>query len=240
MKKTLLIATILSVVALNYVFAQQRSMPSSGGMGIAVIDIAYVFKNHNRFKQNMEFMKKDVMAAEETLKQERDLINKMVEKLKDFNPGTPDYKKLEEDITHRQSDFNVRAQLQKKEFLEREAKVYTNIYKEVADEVKIYSETNGIAIVLRFNGDPVDPNNRNSVLGEINKPIVYQRTGIDITPYILDSLNRRGQGTVNGGPNGMVPRGGPITGPGPGPAPQPNYGPTGGNVVRPGGGVAPR
>jgi len=216
-KKTLLVATLLSIVAMQGLQAQS---PQSG-MGIAVIDIAYIFKNHGRFKQSMEFMKKDVLAAEENLKKDRDHINQLIEKLKGFNPGTPDYKKMEEDITHLQSDFNVRASLQKKEFLEREGKVYTNVYREIADETKIYAEKYGIAIVLRFNGDPVDPNNRNSIMNEINKPIVYQRTGIDITPYILDSLNRRGPqpgSTANGN---TFPQRTTTTTTGPGPAPQP-------------------
>jgi Skp family chaperone for outer membrane proteins len=209
-------------VALQGLHAQSPQ----GGMGIAVIDISYIFKNHIRFKQNMEFMKKDVMAAEDNLKKDRDHINAMIEKLKSFNPGTPDYKKMEEDITHLQSDFNVRASLQKKEFLEREAKVYTNVYKEIADETKRYAEKFGIAIVLRFNGDPVDPNNRNSVLNEINKPIVYQRNGIDITPYILDGLNRGAPLTPGpSNPSAMRP-GGPVNQPA-----TPSFNP---NAIRPG------
>ena len=226
MKTSLVIATLVSVAALNFLQAQTRPAGAVAGQGIAVIDISYIFKNHARFKQSMEYMKRDVLAAEETLKKERDLVNQMIEKLKDFKPGTPDYKKLEEDITHRQSDFNVRASLQKKEFLEREAKVYTNIYKEISDEVGYYSDKNGIALVLRFNGDPVDANNRNSVLNEINKPIVYQRGGIDITPIILDTLNRRGPAANTAGPTGPVA---PVRNPGiPGQAPPLN------NATRPG------
>ena len=37
------------------------------------------------------------MAAENGLKAERDRINGLVEQLKGFNPGTPEYKKLEAD-----------------------------------------------------------------------------------------------------------------------------------------------
>ena len=74
--------------------------------------------------------------------------------------------------------------------MEREAKIYYTVYQEVNDEVKYYSDRNGITMVLRFNGDPVDVNNRESVMREINKPIVYQN-GVDITPKILEALNKR-------------------------------------------------
>ena len=43
-------------------------------------------------------MRDEVMAAENGLKAERDRINGLVEQLKGFNPGTPEYKKLEAEV----------------------------------------------------------------------------------------------------------------------------------------------
>ena len=37
--------------------------------------------------------------------------------------------------------------------------------------------------------DPIDPNRREDVLRAINRPVVYQN-GIDITPDVLQELNR--------------------------------------------------
>ena len=51
-------------------------------------------------------------------------INKMVEKLKDYRPGTPEFKRLEQDVAQKQADFQVRGQLHKRDFMEREAAVY--------------------------------------------------------------------------------------------------------------------
>ena len=104
---------------------------SSPATHVAVIDVGYIFKNHARFKAAMEKMKEQVMAAENTLKAERDRINGMMEQIKGFNPGTPEFKKLEADIAKAQGDFNVTAQLQKKEFMDQEAKVYMQVYAEV-------------------------------------------------------------------------------------------------------------
>jgi hypothetical protein len=60
--------------------------------------------------------------------------------------------------------------------------------------VKYYAKRQQIGLVLRFNGEPVDPNRRDDVLREINKPVVCQDQ-IDITPDILALLNRDQQGT---------------------------------------------
>ncbi len=156
---------------------------------VAVIDVGYVFKNHARFKAAMEKMKEQVMAAENGLKTERDRINSLMEQIKGFNPGTPEFKKLEADIAKAQGDFNVSAQLQKKEFMDQEAKVYLTVYTEVEKAVELFAREHRIAIVHRFDGDPVDNSDRNQILRGITKPIVYIEPGIDITPDILKVLN---------------------------------------------------
>ncbi len=156
---------------------------------VAVIDVGYIFKNHARFKAEMDKMKDQVLAAENQLKAERDRINGLMEKLKGFNPGTPEYRQLEGEVAKAQGDFSVNAQLQKKDFMDREAKVYLQVYNEIERAVSQFARENGIAIVHRFDGDPVDSTDRNRILGSITKPIVYYDPQYDITPDILKMLN---------------------------------------------------
>ena len=91
------------------------------------------------------------------------------------------------------AEFNLKMGKLRKEFLEREAKVYYQTYLEVVDAVKYYAKRQNIGLVLRFNGEPVDPNRRDDVLREINKPVVVQDQ-IDITPDVLALINRDQQG----------------------------------------------
>jgi Skp family chaperone for outer membrane proteins len=156
---------------------------------VAVIDVGYIFKNHTRFKAAMEKMKDEVMAAENALKAERDRINVLMEQLKNFNVGTPEHRKLEAEVAKAQGDFNVNAQLQKKDFMDREAKVYLQVYNEIERAVSQFARDNKIAVVHRFDGEPVDDADRNRILGSITKPIVYFDPQVDITPDILRMLN---------------------------------------------------
>jgi hypothetical protein len=112
-----------------------------------------------------------------------------MEQLKGFNVGTPEYKKLEAEVAKAQGDFSVNAQLQKKDFMDREAKVYLQVYGEIERAVSQFARDNGIAVVHRFDGEPVDATDRNRILGNITKPIVYYDPQIDITPDVLRMLN---------------------------------------------------
>ena len=99
---------------------------------------------------------------------------------------------MDEDIARQMAEFNLKMGKLRKEFLEREAKVYYQTYLEVVDAVKYYAKRQNIGLVLRFNGEPVDPNRRDDVLREINKPVVVQDQ-IDITPDVLDAYQSRSE-----------------------------------------------
>ena len=118
---------------------------------------------------------------------------------------------MEKEIAEREANLSVKVQLQRKEFLGREAKIYLTVYKEIEDEVKYYCQNKGIDIVLRFNGDPADVDKPDSVLSFINKPVVYYDANRDITKPILDTLIMRSGGPAAGGNRvGTQPAGPPI------------------------------
>ncbi len=195
-RRAVLVAVVLSaVLAQSPAVAQHPTRtavrPTRGAPIVALIDVSRIFKSHSRFKAMMDGMKADVARAETQVKSERDAIRKRAEEASSYRKGTPDYKAIEEEVTKRQADLSVRVQLQKKEFLEREAKIYHNVYQEILQEVDYYCASNGITMVLRFNGEQVDANRPEDVLRNINKPVVWHNRNLDITQVVIDNLNRR-------------------------------------------------
>jgi Skp family chaperone for outer membrane proteins len=161
---------------------------------IAVVDISYIFKKHERFKATMEGMKKEMENIEADLKADRDNITKLEQQKSTLQPGTPDYKRVDEQVARMMADFQLKMGRLRKDFMDREAKVYYQTYKEVVAVVDYYAKRQGIGLVLRFSGEEIDPNRREDVLREINKPVVMQDS-IDITGDILALLNRDQQAT---------------------------------------------
>jgi Skp family chaperone for outer membrane proteins len=164
-----------------------RSAASAGH--VAVVDVGYIFKNHARFKAEMDKMKDQVMAAENALKAEQERIKGLMDQLKVYTAGTPEYRKFEGEVAKAQGDFSVNAQLQKKDFMDREAKVYLQVYTEIEKAVEQFAREHRIAVVHRFDGEPVDNSDRNQILRGITKPIVYYDPQVDITPDVLKMLN---------------------------------------------------
>lgn len=202
MKKYLPLAVAAAVLAALQAIspeaaAQQRTAPGgqAGGAQLALLDLAYIFANHVKFKQLSDALRRDVEAAEAELKNNKAALQKMADQLESYNRGTPEYRQLEEDITKRQAEISVQVNVQKRDFFEQEAKMYYTVYQEVMEQVRYYCDKHGILLVMRFNGDPFDENDPQGIQKELNKAVLYHNKMIDITPYILDAVNPpRGNG----------------------------------------------
>ena len=139
----------------------------------------------------MDAMKKEMETAESQLKSDRNAIQGKEEQAKQYDPSSAEFRQLDEDVARLKAEFNLKAGRIKKDFLEREAKVYYQTYLQVNSVVKQYAQQHDIGLVLRFNGDQINPNRREDVLRGINDPIVNQNN-IDITPDVLAILDRGG------------------------------------------------
>ena len=184
-----LAAAVLSLgVLFSPAVAQAPTKP--GGLNVALLDVTYIFNNHVRFKRMKEEMTADVERATQQMNKEREELKKLAEKLQEFNKGTQNYQQLEEELAKRQAELQVRVQLQKNQFVQQEATIYHNVYQEIQQATEYYCKQNNIDMVIKFNGDPVDANNPQSIQNELFKPIVWYQKSLDITPAILAELNR--------------------------------------------------
>jgi Skp family chaperone for outer membrane proteins len=184
--------TVLAALGVVHVAAQSataQARPGQPAPQIALVDLAYIFQNHVRFKALSEDLRRDVEAAEGELKANKQALQKMADQLEMYTRNSQEYRQLEEDIAKRSADIQVQVNKQKRDFFEQEAKMYYTIYKEVMEQVQYYADKHGILLVMRFNGDPYDENDPQALQKELNKAVLYHNKMIDITPIILDAVN---------------------------------------------------
>ena len=93
----LVLATLVATLTVFVpVVAEAQAPRANGGTAVAVIDINYIFKNHQRFKATMEDIKSDIEGFESHLRDERTKITQKAEQLKSLPAGSQQYKILEE------------------------------------------------------------------------------------------------------------------------------------------------
>lgn len=158
------------------------------GTRVAVIDIPYIFMNHTRFKAAIDAIKKDIDAYKEFVTEEQKRIRTESEKLEGFKPGSPEYKQMEENLARMKVELQLEGAKRQKDFMEREAGVYFNAYREVENAVAEFAQRNRIGLVLRFSAEDMDSTKRESIMQGINRIVVYQ-DHLNITELILARLN---------------------------------------------------
>ncbi len=168
--------------------AQSAASANTSKYGIAVVDISYVFKNHQRFRASLQAVEKKFKAVNEGLNSRKQSILTAQQGQAQFKPGSTEFKQRDEQILKMKADLQVEAAQQQKRFAEASATAYYDAYKEINQAISYYAKRNNVALVLRFNGDEADPNNPESVMRTISKPIQFQNQ-VDITPDILSMLN---------------------------------------------------
>jgi Skp family chaperone for outer membrane proteins len=187
-RKLLLSAATIGLISVPCAQAQQAAPVVHGAnaakYGIAVVDISFIFKNYPGFTSQIEALKTEMEAADGKLKADRDRLVQMEEQRNTLKPGSPEFKQLDEQLAHLKAEFTIKQGTIRRDFLEREAKVYYQTYMDVSQAVKSYATQHGIGMVLRFNGDAIDPAQREDVMRAIMQPIVHQNN-IDITPEVL-------------------------------------------------------
>ncbi len=177
--RTILPATIV-LIASSSVWAQ---------VNVALLDIGYIFKNHQGFKQQMDTMKADVAKFEQELKAKQQGIQQRSRQLGTLKAGSQQYKDLEEKTTKDLADLKVTMQLRRKKIMEDEAKIYMETYQQVMSAVSAFANSNNIHLVLRYDreANPSDTASPQDTLKIINRPVVFQ-SRLDISDSILRNV----------------------------------------------------
>jgi Skp family chaperone for outer membrane proteins len=155
---------------------------------VALVDLTRVFADHEEFKKQIALMRVEVQEAEKTLKARKEECQKAQADMQKLPAGsvtrTEAEQKLQLDRQTLQTDVN----LQKARFMEQEARIYLEVYESVLAIIDAYAADQKIDLVLRFNDNPLDRNDLQNVMRQLNRQVVYHK-GMDITDEILRRAN---------------------------------------------------
>jgi Skp family chaperone for outer membrane proteins len=171
----------------------QTSRPSSP---VAVIDLLYIFENHPGFQERKAQMDRAKEQKEKELLGKRDTLKAKASRLKEYKPGTSEYSTLESELAQDEAALQIALKKANQEFIVAEGKMYYQTYQEVLDVVKWYASQRGIAMVLRYTGKEVNPDNPEEIMKEMNEQVVYYHDAVNITGDILNQIKSRYQPQV--------------------------------------------
>jgi Skp family chaperone for outer membrane proteins len=180
------------------ILAPTAATAQDSGHRIAVVDVAYIFKNNDGIKAQVKEVEDNLKSFDEELQGKRNELKSAAEKLKTFQPGSSDYTAQEERVASMESKLRLDMARKRKELADREAKIYYDNYQHIAAGVKVLAQHYKINLVLRYNSEDMDLEKGESVIRGVMKNIVYHDEALDMTPGVMQYLNKV---LVAGNPN---------------------------------------
>jgi len=190
---TLCLGFLVSSTA-NVQTAEAQSGASQAKKAVGLIDMAYLFKEYNKFADLRSQLRNEIKSSDDQARQLAEKIKSMQQVLKsgELEPGSPDQQKVENQLINEQTKFEAYRKTQQVEFLRRESKIYKEVYLEVVEAVAQYASYYKYDVILRFSREGVgETNNAQELIQNMNRQVVWHSEGIDITKPVLQYLNQK-------------------------------------------------
>ncbi len=172
--------------------------------GIALVDVNYIFKKHVRLKGQLTDLQAEATKVQKDFEGQLQHLQEQGQVLSQYKVGSPEYTQLEEKLVTEKANIQGQIALKRKEFVQKEAHLYYNAYREIGEEVKFFCQQHGITMVLNFNGDQIHEENPDEVARGISNKVVFYTENLDITRYILPRFARE-QAAQNVMPGAYTP-----------------------------------
>lgn len=196
MKKAILSATIVALIA-GVVVRPSVAVAQNGSQAvphkIGLIDMAEIFKNYTKFKALREDLKNEIKKSDGRSKGMVTQLQALQEKIKSpkYLDDSQQKKQWKNDLLDLSAQYKAFRQKQQIEFLDKESKIYKDIYLEVTTAVRQYAEFYKYSLILRYNKQGVqEATAPKDILSRMNRLVVYIKPGEDITSAILSHLNK--------------------------------------------------
>lgn len=163
-----------------------RIESAAGQASLVAIDMGAVFESHPLFVTQLEGLKQEIRQFEEDQTRQREALNGKFQLLRGTDPNGEEYRQGEAEIASQAANLDVQKRLRGKEFAQKEAKIYYEIYTDVSSKVAAYCQHHGISTVIHYNSRPMDLQNPATIMERMGSNVVYARPDWEITQAIKD------------------------------------------------------
>lgn len=158
---------------------------------IALIDMGRVFKEYKKIEVLKEDWKSEFSVNEDNAKKMTTQVQQVIEQMKEFKPGSPEFIKLEKQQTDLAARLGAFKQTAQRELLRKEAELLKTVYLETMDVVEKFADKFGYTLVMRFNSDTFEGEDMSKMQLVMNRVIVFHRSEDDLTDGVISYLNRQ-------------------------------------------------
>ncbi len=152
---------------------------------VAVIDMGAVFEAHPSFINRLEALKVEIRQFDENQTVQREALVGKLKEIRGMSPSSDLFRQGESEIANQTANLDVQKRLKARDFSQKEASIYYEVYQDVTAKVVQYANHYGIPTVVHFNSKPMTTDNPSSIMDRMNSNVVYSRPDWNITDSII-------------------------------------------------------
>ncbi|MAT15174.1 MAG: outer membrane chaperone Skp [Planctomyces sp.] len=198
--------TVLSTCS---VATAQNATQAAKPHKIGLIDMAYIFKNYDKFIAERKLIEEELQVKSEEAKGQGEKIARLQEALKAMNPTSPEFSAAEKEYAAAVAGFKADASRIKRELVMKEADLYKRTYLEVTTIIGKYAQAYNYTLILRYSNETVEAEDGpQEVMQKMSSLVVYHEQGNDITANVLDYMNNKYKEAAGGAGGATAPSSG--------------------------------
>jgi hypothetical protein len=167
--------------------APEVEQPRGPASTIALLDVAYIFKNHKPFNDEMKVLEQKAVAFQQNMKDTEAQLQLLKSRMEQTTDKA-EKEKLEAELAKKGTDYQLFVRTNQRDVFEAEAKIYYETYTLLQEETKKYCRARGILVVLKTSRDPIKADDRSSVMQGLARPVVFSDAP-EISEDILKALD---------------------------------------------------
>jgi RNA polymerase sigma factor (sigma-70 family) len=169
-----------------------KSGPHRSGAAIGSVDMDAVGKRYENLQRLEEQLKRDRMAAEQSLAKSQAQIKKLTEQMKRLPPASSDYIALENQIAELKGRLGTEEEREQRESVRRETRMMSTLYQEIHEVIAKVAKAKGLDYVVRVSSGPGSNSDFNEVNDALGRSVIfYANPRNDITEEVIRELNRK-------------------------------------------------
>jgi Skp family chaperone for outer membrane proteins len=181
------LAMLLAVATIpaGHLSAQQQAEQ----LPIALVNVDRLLKSYQPLQNQLAPLKQQAKELEETIQLRQAEFETVTAKLRNSQPGTPEFPRLQQEALKLQNDLRQFVQTERQALQKKEAVVLVAFQRRLNQAVSDYARKHQIQLVLRQHDFPAeDEPSLQTVLATLNRRVWYHDQRLEITEEILKAL----------------------------------------------------
>ena len=192
----------LALVSSQVILALGLISTADAQTNVGLVDISKVFKNHPQFSQQLDQLKSQADQFKVATQQLQQSFMAKAEDLNQYDKNSPDYRQMEAKLAQESAEMEVGQRSKMRDLLTAEARLHFDTYNEIQQYISQYCQERGIQLVIRYDSEPMKPNDPASIMQRVNSGVVFSRAGKDITEDVIERITQvrnaaKPNGTLN-------------------------------------------